>query len=138
MTNQKGAPMSDIIEPGESSAVQLTRMEGKLDRVVDRVSDLRGRVDSHEAKIDTLQSQTQSLREGFDASEGKAVALALALKEAKEAQEATVHTEATKAASAAREAAARSALGWSPITRLFAVVAAVLTVIVIYQALLGA
>lgn len=129
--------MSDI-EPNESSAVQLTRMEGKLDRVIDRVSDLRGRVDRHEGEIDTLKSQTQSLREGFDASEGKAVALALALKEAKEAQEATGRTEASKAALAEREAAARSALGWSPITRLFAVMAAVLVAIVIYQALTGA
>ena len=129
--------MSDIVETGESSAVQLTRMEGKLDRVIDRVSDLRGRVDQHETKIDTLQSQTQSLREGFDAAEGKAIALALALKDAKEAQEATGRTEASKAAIAEREAAARSALGWSPITRLFAVVTVLLAAILIYQALTG-
>jgi len=129
--------MSDTIETGESSAVQLTRMEGKLDRVIDRVSDLRGRVDRHEAEIDILRSQTQSLREGFDASEGKAVALALALKEAKEAQEATGRTEAAKAAMAEREAAARSALGWSPVTRVFAVVAALAILFNLYQGLTG-
>ena len=130
--------MTDSIEMIESNTVQLTRMEGKLDRVADRVSDLRGRVDRHDGEIDLLKSQTQSLREGFDASEGKAVALALALKEAKEAQEATGRTEASKAALAEREAAARSALGWSPITRLFAVVAAGLAAVALWQALTGA
>jgi len=129
--------MSDIVETGESSAVQLTRMEGKLDRVIDRVSDLRGRVDRHETEIDTLKSRTQSLTEGAKASTEKAEALALALKEAKEAVEATALQETNKAHLAEREAAARSALGWSPITRLFAVMAAVLTAIVIYQALMG-
>ena len=129
--------MSDIVETGESSAVRLTRMEGKLDRVIDRVSDLRGRVDRHETEIDTLKSRTQSLTEGAKASTEKAEALALALKEAKEAVEATALQETNKAHQAEREAVARSALGWSPITRLFAVMAAVLTAIVIYQALMG-
>jgi len=129
--------MSDNIELGESSAVQLTRMEGKLDRVIDRVSDLRGRVDLHETEIDTLKSLTQSLKEGAKASADKAEALALALKEAKEAVDATALQEANKAATAAREKTDRDALGWSPITKLFAVVTVVLAVILIYQTLFG-
>lgn len=121
----------------ESSAVQLTRMEGKLDRVADRVNDLRGRVDRHETEIGDLKSLTQTLKEGAKASADKAEALALALKEAKEAVDATALQEANKAATVAREKTDRDALGWSPIARLFAVFAAVLAVVLVYQALTG-
>ena len=68
--------------PGESVLVQLTRMEGKLDRVADRVDDLRARVDSHDNDITGLKSSTQRLDEQATAEQAKAVALAAALKEA--------------------------------------------------------
>ena len=121
----------------EPTAVQLTRIEGTLNLVAFQIKDVAARVDRHESEIGALKSQTQSLREGADASEGKAVALALALKDAKETQEATSRAESAKAAAASREEAARSALGWSPITRLFAVAAGILGAILIFQALTG-
>jgi peptidoglycan hydrolase CwlO-like protein len=115
--------------------VQLTRMEGILNRVADRVTDLRGRVDQHEAAIGVLKSRTQSLVEGAKASTEKAEALALALKEAKEAVEATALQEANKAQVAAREKSERDALGWSPVTKVFAVGAATAVAVNVYQAL---
>ena len=111
----------------EDPAVQLTRMEGKLDRVVDRVSDLRGRVDKHEGEIATLKSQTQSLAEGASASKETAVALALALKDAKETQEATVRAEAAK-----------SDQTWSPIARAATLLGAIAIAWSLLQAFTGA
>jgi regulator of replication initiation timing len=73
-------------DPGELVIVQLTRMEGKLDRVIDRVSDLRTRVDAMESNVTELQVETQTLREGFQAEKEKAVALALALEKADQAR----------------------------------------------------
>ena len=121
----------------ENTPVQLARMEGVLNLVADRVSGLITRVDRHEGEIGTLKSLTQSLKEGAKASTEKAEALALALKEAKEAVEATALAESNKAQAAARESATRAALGWSPITKLFAIATAALVVVNIYQALTG-
>ena len=123
--------------PSESVAIQLTRMEGKLDRVGDRVADLRHRVGEHDQEIDVLKSKTQSLSEGALAAEKTALALAVALKDAKEATEATARLEADKFAVAEREAATKAALGWSPITRVFAVVAALAIAFNLYQTLTG-
>lgn len=72
----------EIDHAAESVLVQLTRMEGKLDRVADRVDDLRQRVDVHDGDITTLKSTTQRLDEQATAEQAKAVALAAALKEA--------------------------------------------------------
>ena len=121
----------------ESTSVQLTRMEGKLDRVVDRVDDLRDRVDLHDTSIDTLKSQTQSLADGATASKDTAVALALALKDAKETAEATARSEAAKATAITKESETRAALGWSPVTRLFAVLAAIAIMYNLYQTVSG-
>jgi len=121
----------------ENTPVQLARMEGVLNLVADRVSGVIARVDRHESEIGTLKSATQSLKEGAKASTEKAEALALALKEAKEAVEATALSESNKAQAAARESATRAALGWSPITKLFAIAAAALVVVNIWQALTG-
>ena len=130
--------MTPLSEPEhESMVVQLTRMEGKLDRVADRVSDLRHRVDAHDGEIGGLKSLTQSLSEGATAAEKPAVALAVALKDAKETAEAASRAEVSKAATAAQDKAARDALGWSPITRVFAVVAALAIVFNLYQTLSG-
>ena len=121
----------------EPMPVQLTRMEGVLNQVADRVSDLRGRVDSHETWIGELKSLTQTLKEGAVADREKAEALALALKEAKEAVESTALQESNKAAAAERENASRAALGWSPVTRVFAVATAGFAVLNIWQVLTG-
>jgi len=129
--------MTNPTEPlaAESMPVQLTRMEGILNRVADRVSDLRVRVGQHDTDIGNLKSLTQSLKEGAIASTEKAEALALALKEAKEAVEATALQESNKAATAAREKTDRDALGWSPVTKVFAVGAALAVIANVYQAL---
>lgn len=80
-----------VIRSEEATAVQLTRMEGVLNVVAERVTNLGGRVDSHDREIGSvkldvseLKSQTQTLKEGADADKKTAVALALALKEADE------------------------------------------------------
>ena len=51
----------------------------------------------------------------------------------REAVETTAQVEAAKKQSEEREAATKAALGWSPITRLFAVLAAVLIAVNLYQ-----
>ena len=129
--------MSVLAEPtpSEPVIVQLTRMEGKLDRVGDRVNDLRGRVDVHEREIDTLKSVAQTLTEGAVAAKDTAVALATALREAKEATEATARGEANKAAALAADTATKAALGWSPISKLLGVSAGLLVALNIFQAL---
>ena len=57
------------------------------------------------------------------------------LKDTKEQAEATARSESEKAAAVEKAAAARAALGWSPITRVFAVVAAMAIVFNLYQSL---
>jgi len=119
----------------ETTPVQLARMEGVLNLVADRVSGLITRVDRHEGDISTLKSQTQALKAAANASTEKAEALALALKEAKEAVEATALQESNKAAAVARDKSDKDALGWSPVTRVFAIGAAVAVAVNVYQAL---
>lgn len=72
----------NVPEPGELVIVQLTRMEGVLNGVADKVNDLRTEVTQHRVDIAELKSASQTLREGFAAAEAKAVALAAALKDA--------------------------------------------------------
>lgn len=87
----------------ESISVQMTRMEGILNLVADRVSSLISRVDRHEGELGELKSLTQTLREGADADKKTAVALALALKEADETrrtQDGTVWTPFSRFAAA--------------------------------------
>jgi len=110
-------------------------MEGVLNLVADRVSGVITRVDRHESDISMLKSLTQTLDLGAKASKDTAEALALALKDAKEAVEATSRAEAAKAETSAREDATKAALGWSPITKLFAILAGVLIAVNIYQAI---
>lgn len=116
--------VNEQIRPEEPTPVQLTRMEGILNLVAERVSNLGGRVDTHDREFDSvkadisgLQSLTQTLREGADADKKTAVALALALKEADE-------TRRTK-----------SEASWSPITKVFAVLAAVGVLVTIWYSL---
>jgi hypothetical protein len=80
-----------LIRTEEPTPVQLTRMEGVLNLVAERVVNLATRVDGHDhelkgqaADIAALKSETQTLREQAEADKATAVALALALKEADE------------------------------------------------------
>lgn len=81
--------MPDNTMTGEPSAVQLTRMEGVLNVIAERLATLGGRVDVHDRELDVvkndvagLKSETQTLRESATAEREKAVALALALEKA--------------------------------------------------------
>lgn len=100
---------------GVSVPVQLTRMEGKFDLVIQRLDDLIPRVTRVESQVVELQNTTQRLDLEATARDQKAIALALALKEAKETQEAEQHQ------------------AWSPIQRLAVVAAALLGLVQIYQ-----
>ena len=80
----------------EGNSVQLTRIEGTVNLIAYQMSEVRGRVDSHEVQIAGLKATTQSLKEGAEASKEKAIALALALKDAKDQAEATSRAEAAK------------------------------------------
>lgn len=121
----------------EAVPVQLTRMEGVLNLIDHKVDAVGTRMDRAEADIGALKSRTQSLQEGAIASTEKAEALALALKDAKDAVDATALMEANKVQAAAREEAAHAALGWSPVTKVFAVGAAAAVAVNVYQALWG-
>lgn len=74
----------DVARVAESVPVVLARMEGKLDRVQDRVMDLVPRVDKIENRTKALEDITLSLSKDAAAEEAKKIALALALKEADE------------------------------------------------------
>lgn len=121
----------------ESVMIKLTRMEGKLDNLHDRLSDMRPRVDRHDKEIGDLRLKVQALKQGATASAHTAEALAKALREAKEATEATARADIDKLAHSAREEERRAALGWSPVTKVFAVAAGMLTAIVILQQVMG-
>ncbi len=78
--------MSEDLSPRAAEAVPvvLARMEGKLDRVQDRVTDLVPRVKELEDRTKDLEDITLSLSKDAAAEEAKKIALALALKEADE------------------------------------------------------
>ncbi|MGY2747196.1 hypothetical protein [Arthrobacter sp. UYCu723] len=66
----------------ESVPVVLARMEGKLDRVQDRVTELIPRVSKIEERLKAQEDLTLTLSKDAQAEEAKKIALALALKEA--------------------------------------------------------
>jgi len=101
----------------EMVAVTLARMEGTLNNVNDRLGGVIVRVDRHETVLGELQLSVQRLDLNATSSAATVIATASALKDAKEAQEATSRAEVAKTEQA-----------WSPITRLFAVLAAIGTV----------
>ena len=105
--------MSDI---PEAVPIQLTRMEGKFDLVIQRLDDLVPRVTRVEVDVADLKSTTQRLDLEAIARDQKAVALAIALKDAKDAQE----KDDTKQ--------------WTPLQRLVLVGGVVLAALQIYQA----
>ena len=103
--------------------VQLVAMNDVLAKVVNVEADLT-------LAVQELAGEAKASRE-------TAVALATALKDAKETAEGTARNESLKAAATERESAARAALGWSPVTRVFAIVAALAIVFNLYQGLTG-
>ena len=111
--------MAPAIEPreAEAMAVTLTRMEGKLDNVVEKVSDLRAEVTLHRIEIGKLQSTTQQLESD--------------MKGAEEAR--TLAAAAVKAADEARVAAAKAQVDnstqrWTPAMRFYATLGALAAV----------
>lgn len=78
--------MDDDLTPrvAEGVHVVLARMEGKLDRVNDRVVELIPRVGRIEDRLKVQEDLTLTLSKDAAAEEAKKIALALALKEADE------------------------------------------------------
>lgn len=76
--------INDEPRAAESVPVMLARMEGKLDRVQDRVIDLVPRVGKLEDRTKALEDVALTLTKNGEAEEAKKIALALALKEADE------------------------------------------------------
>ena len=101
--------MADETPPrmAESVPVVLARMEGKLDNLRDRVTELGPRVAKLEDRTKLLEDVTLSLSMRADAEEQKKIALALALKEADETRR------------------NQSEQSWTPVQRFFAVVGAI-------------
>ncbi|MBI4900895.1 MAG: hypothetical protein HY829_10510 [Actinobacteria bacterium] len=94
-------------------AITLTRMEGKLDSVVEKVSDLRTEVTQHRADITALKSTTQQIQSDMQGAEAARVLAAAAVKAAEEARMALVQAET-----------AASVQRWTPVQRLYATLGA--------------
>lgn len=92
----------------ESVPVVLARMEGKLDRVNDRVVELIPRVIKIEERLTAQEILTLSLSKDAEAEEAKKIALALALKEADETRR------------------NQSEQTWTPVQRFMAVLASII------------
>jgi hypothetical protein len=114
VTAQEGAAGS------ESHAVQLARLEGALNLVHRLVEDMAPRVSTHDAAIASLNLAAQRLDNEAGWRDKTVESTARALKDAKEAQDAAMRSEAAKAEQ-----------GWTPMARLFAVISAIATVMVI-------
>lgn len=101
--------MTDDLSPrtAESVPVVLARMEGKLDRVQDRVMELIPRVTKIEDRTKALEDVTLILTKNSEAEEAKKIALALALKEADETRR------------------NQSEQSWTPIQRFMAILASI-------------
>ena len=74
--------MTTLGPQSESLHVQLTRMEGVLNLVLERTTNLAVRMDKVEERAADLEAVTQRLDLDADARDKTAVALALALKDA--------------------------------------------------------
>jgi len=100
-------PVPDDLE----TAVSLVRMEGTLNRVLDKVNDLLPRVVKLEQDSIDTQFRTRSLEQAMEAEARTRVTLAAALKEADEARR------------------AKSDDTWTPFQRTFAAMAGVAAVV---------
>lgn len=101
--------MDDDMAPraAESVPVVLARMEGKLDNLRDRVTELGPRVAKLEDRAKALEDVTLGLSKDAAAESKEKIALALALKEAEEARR------------------NQSEQSWTPVQRFFATVGAI-------------
>ena len=102
----------------EAIPVQLTRMEGVLNLVLERTTTLALRMERVEERAAELESATQRLELDAAARDKTAVALALALKDA-EAERRT-----------------KTETAWSPFAKVITVIiaaAAILSVILVYR-----
>ena len=111
-------------DPAASVLVLLARIEGKLDGIQLQLGDVVKRVDRHEVQLSALTLAAQQLTSDALSRERTVVATAEALALAKSTAEDT-----------ARAASAKDAQSWSPVTRIFAAVAAVAIVFNLYQSL---
>jgi MinD-like ATPase involved in chromosome partitioning or flagellar assembly len=105
--------MTDVTVPrtprtAEDIPVVLARMEGKLDRVQDRVVELIPRVTKIEERLKIQEDMTLTLSMDAAAEEAKKIALALALKEADETRR------------------NQSEQTWTPVQRFMAVLASII------------
>jgi hypothetical protein len=92
----------------EAAPVILARMEGKLDRIQDRVMELIPRVSKIEDRLKVQEDMTLALSKDAAAEEAKKIALALALKEADETRR------------------NQSEQSWTPIQRFMAILASII------------
>lgn len=101
--------MSEDLAPraAEAPPVVLARMEGKLDRIQDRVMELIPRVGKIEDRLKVQEDMTLALSKDAAAEEAKKIALALALKEADETRR------------------NQSEQSWTPIQRFMAILASI-------------
>lgn len=90
----------------EPTAVQLTRMEGKVDLIMFRLDEVVAQSKQHEKDIADLQRVTQQLESDAKASAATALALAQGLRDADEARR------------------AKASAQWTPFQRFLAVLAA--------------
>lgn len=91
---------------GEAQAVTLARLEGKFDRIGDRVMELMPVVAEHTRDIHELKMATASLASEALARDRTVLATAAALKDAKDAAEGIARAEAAKKDEA-----------WSPVAK---------------------
>lgn len=137
---KKGAAMSDS-DDSDSAALRRARAEGygdgktegRLELIVDRASRALERISVVEAVVHTLESLTQTLKEGAVASEKTAVALASALEKASETAEANARKERETAADkqdvvshAQFEATQQAAVKFTPWQRIAAIAVVVI------------
>jgi septal ring factor EnvC (AmiA/AmiB activator) len=99
-------------------AVTLTRMEGKLDNVMEKVGDLRAEVTQHRGEIRALQSVTQQLESDMKSAEEARMSAATAVKDADAARVAQ-----------AKALVDNSTQKWTPFQRLLFAAGSVATVI---------
>lgn len=117
----------------EHVAVTLARMEGKIDNVGEKVTDLKSEVATHRTQIDHLQTATQRIS-------AEQVAVARSLVEAERARGEVAR--ALKEADALRVAVAKDKVDesnrrWTPVQRSGVVVGILLSLILIYLAFKG-
>jgi len=111
-------PPNYVLGPqSESLHVQLTRMEVTLGRVLERVTNLSGRMDKVEVRASELEVLTQRL--DLDAQSRDKTAIALAI---------GVEKERSNAAEAILKEKNKDEKTWTPFTRFFAGLAAFVAV----------